>query len=432
MAAVIKDIIENSIAEEVDIKPGDILLSINGFTITDIIEYQFYTSEELLDIEIKKSNNEIWAIEIEKDYDEDLGLIFEGVIFDTIKSCKNKCAFCFIDQLPPLMRETLYIKDDDYRYSFLYGNFITLTNLDENDWEKIINLRLSPLYISVHSTNGEIREKLMNNKNAKKIKSDLERLKDANIQVHTQIVLCPGINDGEELIQTIDDLINLYPSVLSIGIVPVGLTGYRENLESLRPVSPKLANELIPLIEDYQKKNRKKYGSGLVYLADEFYIKADIDFPEAEYYDDFSQIENGIGLARILLDEFEELKKELPDTIAFKESSYIVTGESAQKVLEPLVFYLNQIDNIDVKLIPVKNNYFKGDVTVTGLLTGNDIIKAINGNHKGKRIILPDVVLKEGQILLDDTSLEDIEEKTGADIKIVDGSARDLIRAVLA
>ncbi|PKM77030.1 MAG: DUF512 domain-containing protein [Firmicutes bacterium HGW-Firmicutes-15] len=431
MAARIKEVGQSSIAEEMDIIPGDILLSINGNPINDIIDYQFYSQDDYLVVEIEKENREIWSLEIEKDFDEELGFHFAEPVFDRMKSCRNHCVFCFIDQLPPHMRKSLYLKDDDYRHSFLYGNFITLTNISEGDWQKIIEMRLSPLYVSVHCIQADLRKKMLGNQQAGSIKQDLQRLQEAGIEVHTQIVLCPGLNDGEALKETLEELAGLYPGVVSVGIVPVGLTGHRDKLPALSPVTEEQARQTIRTVEAYQQRFRKKWGLGLVYLADEFYLRAHFDLPEAEYYDDYCQIENGIGLARILQDEFAELEPSLPSAVS-KREAYIIIGQSAEKVFRELVLRLNRVQGLSVKLLPVENRFFGGGVTVTGLLTGNDIIETLGESYKGKRVIISEVLFREGQdVLLDDTLLEDIKKKSQADIRIADGSARSLIEAIL-
>jgi putative radical SAM enzyme (TIGR03279 family) len=274
MPALIVKVERSSIADDIGLAPGDTLISIDGKEINDILDYHFWVRSEQLELSIEKADGKIWTVEIEKDYDEDLGLEFEDLLFDRIKSCQNRCVFCFIDQLPRHMRKTLYIKDDDYRHSFLFGNFITLSNLREEDWEKIITMRLSPLYISVHALQPQVRSMLMGNQRAGRIRQDLLRLSQAGIQVHTQIVLCPGLNDGQVLEETIEGLAELYPSVSSIGIVPVGLTGHRSSLPELRTLNELEALSLIELIHSYQKRFRTQLGYGLVYGADEIYLKA--------------------------------------------------------------------------------------------------------------------------------------------------------------
>ncbi|MDD2586323.1 MAG: DUF512 domain-containing protein [Syntrophomonadaceae bacterium] len=431
MGVQVKDVLENSIAEEMGIAAGDILLTIDGKEINDILDYQFVSQDDYIELEIEKPDGELWSVKIERDYDEEIGLIFDGVVFDKLRRCKNRCLFCFVDQLPRNMRKTLYIKDDDYRYSFLFGNFITLTNLTEKDWQKITSMRLSPLYVSVHAMRPELRAKLLNNPQARNIKEDLLRLKNAGIELHTQVVLCPGINDGEMLVETINELGALYPSVQSIGIVPVGLTGHRGRLPELHPFNSAAAADVIHLIESYQEQFRRKYGRGIVYVADEFYIKAGIEIPGAEYYDDYCQIENGIGLSRVLLDEFVGIEKSLPLKVENREV-YIITGISGAPVLNIIAGRLNEINGLSVQVIPVKNQFFGGGVTVTGLLTGCDIIRELGEKYKGKTVIIPEVLLQQGtRMLLDDVHINDIKDKSKADIRIVDGTAESLVKEIL-
>ncbi len=431
MSAAITGVVPGSIAEEMAIEAGDTLLFINSQEIQDIIDYQFYSHDDFIVVEIEKTNGELWSLEIDKDWDEELGLLFDDVIFDKMRVCQNRCLFCFVDQLPPGMRKTLYIKDDDYRYSFLYGNFISLTNLKEKDWRKIINMHLSPLYVSVHCMDPELRVKILGSKRAASIREDLKRLLDAGIEIHTQIVLCPGINDGEILKQSIEELSSYYPTVQSVGIVPVGLTGHRLKLPQLQVVSSEQSRNLIEMVNKYQAEYRKVFRRGFVYLADEFFIKAGVGFPKAEYYDDYCQIENGIGLARIFLDEFRDLEKTLPKRVE-KREVFIITGVSAMMVLEPVVQRLNFINDLTVHVLPVENHYFGGNVSVTGLLTGKDILQVMKNNYQGKQVVIPEIIFKEGDdILLDNISLEELRQRSGAHIYTVDGSARSLVEAVL-
>lgn len=431
MSAPITGVIPGSIADEMALEAGDVLLLINGQEIQDIIDYQFYSQDDFIVVEVKKINGELWSLEIDKDWDEELGLLFDDVIFDKMRVCQNRCLFCFVDQLPPGMRKTLYIKDDDYRYSFLYGNFITLTNLEEKDWRKIIDMHLSPLYVSVHCTDPQLRVKILGSKRAASISDDLKRLLDAGIEIHTQIVLCPGINDGEILKQSIEELSSYYPTVQSVGIVPVGLTGHRLKLPQLQVVTLEQSRNLIELVNNYQAQYRNRFHSGFIYLADEFFIKAGVDFPAAEYYDDYCQIENGIGLARIFLDEFAQLEKSLPGQVK-KQEVFIITGVSAMMVLDPVVKRLNLIKGLTVHLVPVENYYFGGNVSVTGLLTGKDILQVMKNKYQGQKIIIPEIIFKQGDnILLDNISLEELRLKSGAQIHTVDGSARSLMETVL-
>ncbi len=428
---VIDKVTAGSISEQAGITAGDKLISINDLPICDMLDYQFLTSDDELTILIEKTDGEQWEIELEKDFDEDLGLQFNGFIFDKMKRCKNKCVFCFIDQLPEKMRATLYTKDDDYRYSFWYGNFITLTNLTESDWQKIIAMRLSPLYVSVHCMDPEIRAKMMNNPEAANIRAQLKRLSDADIMIHTQIVLCPGINDGEVLKDTIEQLAGMHPCVQSIGIVPVGLTGHRNKLADLRVFDLKEIRDIITLIDGYQARFREELGYGLVYLADEFYLAAGLSVPGDEYYDDYSQIENGIGLSRILLDDFSALEAQLPIEVPPRKV-FLLTGESALPIISRISRRLNEIAGLTVVVLPVKNSFFGGNVSVTGLLTGSDIIDCLGINYKGENIIIPEVVFKDGNdVLLDDVSIAEIGKITGAIFQTVDGSAQSLVDAIL-
>lgn len=432
MGAPIRAVVAASIAAEVGLEPGDVLLQINEQPIADILDYQFYSQEEQVILKVKKAGGEYWDVDIEKDFDEELGLVFEEVVFDRIKVCGNRCVFCFVDQLPARMRDTLYVKDDDYRYSFLFGNFITLTNLKESDWQKIETMRLSPLYVSVHTTSGKLRAQMMNNPQAAAINEHLSRLKRAGIEVHTQIVLCPGINDQAELERTIDDLRGYYPSVVSVGIVPVGLTGHREKLPAIQSVSAAQAAALIERANTWQEECRHKLGRGFVYLADEFYVKAARPIPPDDYYDDYSQIENGIGLIRFLLEDFDQEGKDLPQAVAPTEA-HLVTGRSAAPVMEQIAAQLNRIQGLSVQVVAVDNRYFGGGVSVTGLLTGSDIIKRLGNDFAGKRVVLPEIIFREGtSLLLDDVSLPEIQARSGADIRTADGSVRSLLDAILA
>lgn len=432
MTAPIHNIRAGSIAELMELEPGDWLLTINDHPINDILDYQFWSQDDYIVLEIEKQNKEIWTLEIEKEYDEDLGLEFADIIFDKIKLCQNRCLFCFVDQLPARMRPALYVKDDDYRHSFINGNFITLTNLTASDWQKIINMRLSPLYVSVHCTQGDLRRKMLKNPRAGNIREDLQRLRAAGIEVHTQIVLCPGWNDGPVLTDTINDLADLYPSVVSIGIVPVGLTAYRANLSPVAPVDAAMAVHTINMVNEFQDNFRRKWGKGLVYLADEFYLRAAREIPEADYYDDYCQLENGIGLSRVLLDEFVSLLDSLPDAVPPQEV-YLLTGQSGRVMLDGIVERLNKIEGLTVRLLPVTNRYFGGGVNVTGLLTGYDVAAALGKGCQHKKVIVSAVMFREGQeVLLDDISLQDLKDRTGADIRIADGSAQDLVKVILA
>lgn len=416
---VIAGIHKESLAEEIGLEIGDKIVSVNGQELMDIIDLSFAFAEEEIELLIEKANGEQELIEFDKEYDEELGIEFESAVFDDIRRCGNKCWFCFVDQIPSKMRASLSIKDDDYRMSFLYGNFVTLTNIREKDLQRIKQLHLSPLFISVHTTNGELRAQMLNNKRAANIMDQLKDLLYNDIQVHTQIVLCPGINDGDILDQTIQDLIDMGKSILSLAIVPVGLTKYRESCYPLTKFSKEQAKKVIGQVEKWQLIAREKFGKNFVYLGDEFYFLANQDIPNADYYDDFPQIENGVGLTRDFIDEWNAYQDK--DCNAYEEPIYldIVCGRSAEKVLSKLLFNFD-IKNLFIRVIPIENKFFGENITVTGLLTGQDIIeqlKSLPGNRDG--IIIPGVSLRKGEnVFLDDYHISDIEEVLGVKVQI--------------
>lgn len=428
----IEKVVPASIASELGIEAGDKLLAVNRRPVKDILEYQYYTSEEVVVLDIEKADGEVWSIEIEKEYDEDLGLVFSGAVFDRLRTCRNRCLFCFMDQLPSGVRKSLRTKDDDYRLSFLYGNFITLTNLDREDWEAIAALRLSPLYVSVHATDSRVRAFMLGNEKGGQIISDLNRLRDLGLQVHTQVVLCPGINDGEVLAETVSTLASFWPTVLSIGIVPVGLTRYREGLYPLQAVDKVKAQDVITRGQAWQRQFRAELGLGLVYLADEFFIKAEQDFPPNEYYDGYPQIENGIGMAREFLDRLTELDNDLPRELPERTRLTLVCGHGARLVLERAARRLNRIKGLEVAVMPVSNRFFGEEVTVTGLLTGQDIERALADSSDEKGIILiPDVVLREDHdYFLDDMTVGELMERSGKAIDVVEATADGLVNYV--
>lgn len=416
-SGIIVQVSPDSIADELGLEPGDRLLAVNGQEISDIIELSFMLADDNIELLIEKTTGEQEILEIEKDYDEDLGIEFESAVFDGVKRCGNKCIFCFVDQMPKNMRESLYIKDDDYRLSFLYGNFVTLTNISPNDMKRIRQLHLSPLYVSVHTTNGSLREKMLGSKQAGKIMTQIKQLIGSGIELHTQVVLCPGINDGKELEKTIQDLSALYPGVLSLAIVPVGLSRYRDNCYSLNMFSPEQANEIIKMVSNWQEKCRKETGRSFVYLADEFYLKANCEIPEYALYDDFPQLENGIGLVRNFLTEWQENDENITE---YQEPHYldVVCGISAVKVLQPL-FSTLLIPNLHIRVVPVENKFFGPNITVSGLLTGQDIINALTalpGPRTG--VIIPGVALRKGEtVFLDNITPESIAAKLGVPVR---------------
>lgn len=415
---IIANVVPDSIADELRIKPGDRLVSVNGQPLQDIIDLSFALADEYVELLIEKADGQEEAFEIEKDYDEDLGLEFESAVFDRVRQCANKCIFCFVDQMPQGMRESLYIKDDDYRLSFLYGNFVTMTNLGPKDIQRIKQLHLTPLYASVHTTNGELRAKMLNNKRAGNIMEQIKELIEAGVSLHAQIVLCPGVNDGEELDKTISDLYALYPDIMSLAVVPVGLTRYRENCYPLEAFTASQANDVISLVEKWQNKCRAEGDTTFVYLADEFYLAAGHNVPDYETYDDFPQLENGVGIVRNFLAEWEEEVKQLD--VGYEQPHYIdlVCGMSAAKVFRPLLDKLN-IPGLNVRLVPVENKFFGPHVTVTGLLTGQDIIdqlRTLQGPRTG--VIIPGIALRKGQpVFLDETTPENIAAELGTTVR---------------
>nr|WP_232199143.1 DUF512 domain-containing protein [Thermosinus carboxydivorans] len=414
---IIARVLPNSIASELELVPGDRLLAVNGKPVQDIIDLSFALAEETVELLVEKANGEQELIEIEKDYNEDLGIEFESAVFDQVRRCANRCIFCFVDQMPPGMRGSLYVKDDDYRLSFLYGNFITLTNLGPRDLERIRRFHLSPLYVSVHATDGDVRQKMLGNKRAGQIMQQLRDLIDAGVELHTQVVLCPNINDGLILEKTIADLAELYPHVLSLAIVPVGLTRFREGCYPLKSFTADQAAAIINTVHHWQRRFQQQWGTAFVYLADEFYLAAGHPIPEYDLYGDFPQLENGVGIVRAFLAEWE---KQTTDGAAYAEKHYIdvVCGVSAAKIIEPLLADL-KIPNLYTRVVAVENIFFGPSVTVTGLLTGQDILTALRrlpGPRTG--VIIPGVALRKGEaVFLDDLTPDKLAQELGTAVR---------------
>lgn len=436
LAGLIAGVTPGSIAEELGIEAGDKLLSINDCQLEDIIDYRFCSADEQLELEIEKADGRMEIIDLEKDADEDLGIIFCANVFDGIRHCQNHCLFCFVDQLPPRPRTSLLLKDDDYRMSFLEGNYITGTNLQEEEIERIERLRISPLYISVHSTDPELRSRLLGHRQAGRIMPLLRRLSKAKIDIHTQIVLCPGINDGQELDRTIEDLASLYPQVCSCAIVPVGLTKYQKHKE-LRLLNSREAASLINHISRKQEYFRKIFGTSFVFLADEIYLNAGLPFPEAEHYEDFCQLENGVGMAALFLQEWRDLAIDIPEKVEPCKLA-IISGKSGEQVLKHIMGDLERVQGLQVKLIGVANVFFGESVTVSGLLTGTCLIEALGENGKEaakfadyKRLLLPSCLLKFGEeLFLDSMSVSQLEKALGRKITVVEANAQGLFDAL--
>lgn len=400
MAAIVSSVEDGSIAEELEIEAGDELLSIDGQKMLDMIDYGFYCKSELLTLEIKKTNGEIEEIELEKDYDEDLGIVFESAVFDKIKPCLNKCIFCFVDQQPKGLRDTLYIKDDDYRLSYLQGTYITLTNLKDEDKQRISRMHLGPFYVSVHTTNPDLRVKMLRNPNASKIMENLNWFKDNEIPFHAQIVLCPDVNDGVELDRTLKDLSTLGENLLSVAIVPVGITQYRED-NILKQVTPEVAKQTIEIASKYKK----------VCCSDEFFLLAEKDIPSTDYYGNFCQLDDGVGAIRALIDDFDSY--ELPDELSEPLDFAFATSYAGKDAIEYVSKRLNRIKNIKTSVYPVKSNYWGQNITVAGLITSQDLINTIK-DIKSDYIVVPGVMLKPyTDSFLDGETLSHVEQITG-------------------
>ena len=425
MEHIVKNVLENSIAEELEIEPGDNILAVNDHPIEDIFDYQYLINDEYIELLVKKSDGEEWLLEIEKDYDEDLGIVFENSLMDNYKSCYNKCIFCFIDQNPKGMRDTIYFKDDDSRLSFLQGNYITLTNMKDEDIDRIINYHLAPINISVHTTNPQLRCSMLNNRFAGTILERIRKFYNAGIPMNGQIVLCKGINDGEELWRSISDLMEFVPVMESLSVVPVGLSDYRDGLFHLEPFDKEDACEVIDIIEHFQKKAYEKHGIHFVQASDEWYINAGRDFPEAERYDGFVQLENGVGMVRLMKEEFEqEFNAVQGDEREYEVS--IVTGVLVYDSIKILVDRMKEkFPNVKIHLYKIINDFFGHRITVTGLLTGGDMIKQLKGKPLGQRLILP------SNTLMADVTLDQFIEALQVDVCIVESSGADFIHSVI-
>ncbi len=441
---VIGKVLSGSIAEEMEIEAGDILCRINGKELEDIFDYQFLIEDDYLEVLIKKPDGEEWLLEIDKEADEDLGLVFENGLMDEYRSCRNKCIFCFIDQMPPGMRETLYFKDDDSRLSFLQGNYVTLTNMSDHDIERIIHYHLSPINISFQTTNPQLRCKMLNNRFAGDALAKTDLLFEAGIVMNGQIVLCKGVNDGAELERSISDLIKYAPLLESVSIVPVGLSKYREGLYPLEPFSKEDAAEILKTVHKWQKHAYKKWGIHFVHASDEIYLLAEEALPEADNYDGYLQLENGVGMLRLLFDEFEEayegLKMRLdkdpvkacPVKVEGAAHFSLVTGQLAYPTIKQMAKRVESLfPGTRIDVYSIKNEFFGERITVTGLLTGQDIISQLQGKELGRRLMLPICLLRSGeQVLLDDMTVQDMEKALQVKIDIVKSSGQDFIDAL--
>ncbi|MEG2202319.1 MAG: DUF512 domain-containing protein [Christensenellaceae bacterium] len=410
MSNIVKKVNAEGIAQECGICVGDEVVSVNGDQIIDYIDYEYYMADEFITLLVKKTDGEELEIEIEKDAYEDLGIEFIDDGFRKKICCQNKCLFCFVDQMPKGRRKTLYVKDDDWRLSFLMGNYVTLTNITQKEIDRIISKHISPLYLSVHASDKKIRKFLFGRENAADTFEIMKIFAENGIQMHTQIVMCEGINDGQVLKQTLEELCGLFPNVLSVAVVPVGLTKYRENLYPLKPVSKENAVRTIEMIYGFQKQ-MLKYGTRFVFAADEMYIRAKLPLPEFDEYEEFIQIENGVGLVTKFLTEAQDALAEMVGGIPKFNRVNIATGADFYPFMCDLAQKIKQVFHIDIEVFEIKNTFFGDTITVTGLLTGRDIVKQLKGKLKNGVLLLSDVCFKENEHqMLDDMTLEEMEQ----------------------
>ncbi len=431
----VTSILHNSLAAHAGIRAGDILLSINQNAIRDVLDYRFYLTDTAVSLVLQREQEE-YTVHINKGEYDDIGLEFETPLMDQKHSCTNKCVFCFIDQLPPGMRDTLYFKDDDDRLSFLHGNYITMTNLSDADIDRIIKMHISPVNISVHTTNPELRVKMMKNKHAGRVLSYLQRLSDAGIALCTQIVLCKGLNDGKELTRTMHDLAAYYPALRSCAIVPVGLTKYRDKLEPLEPFSPDAAADVIRQVETFGEQCLAAYGSRLFFCADEFYIRAGLPLPKEEHYEGYPQIENGVGMLTSLETEFNfELSylDELLSDFKAPRTVSVATGAAAYGLIKRLSDQLcKQVPDLTVHVYRIKNRFFGESVTVAGLLTGKDLAEQLDGKALGDELLFSASMLRaDGEVFLDDMTPDELSNRLQVPVSPVKSDGRALICALL-
>ena len=428
----ISRVLPGSIAEELEIEPGDVLLTVNDQPIEDVFDYHYYTNEEYLTVLIRKPDGEEWELEIEKEFEEDLGIEFESSLMDEYRSCRNKCIFCFIDQMPPGMRKTLYFKDDDSRLSFLQGNYVTLTNMSDHDIDRIIRYHLGPINISFQTTNPELRCKMLNNRFAGDVFPKIRRLADAGIEMNGQIVLCRGVNDKEELERSIRDMATYLPSLRSVSVVPVGLSKYRDGLYPLEPFDAVSAAEVIDTIEAWQKKIYPVYGVHFIHASDEWYLLANRPLPEEERYDGYLQLENGVGMLRLL---YEEVKAEV-ETMEMDASWHrvlsLATGRLAALYMEKLGAMIREkLPNVTLQVYEIRNDFFGERITVSGLITAQDLIAQLKDQELGEELLLPCNMLRSGEdVFLDDLTVADVEKALQTKLRIVESDGCDFVRAV--
>ena len=432
MEHIISSVAPGSIAQEMGIEPGDRLLEVNGKSPEDVFDYRYLMNEEEILVLIRKVNGEEWELEIEKEYEDDLGIEFENGLMDDYRSCRNKCIFCFIDQVPKGMRSTLYFKNDDSRLSFLQGNYLTLTNMSEHDIDRIIQYKLSPINISFQTMNPELRCKMLHNRFAGEIFDKVKRLKDAGIIMNGQIVLCRGVNDGAELERSIRELTAYMPQLESVSVVPVGLTRYRDGLYPLEPFTKEDACEVLDLIHGWQEKLYKEWGNHFIHAGDEWYILAERPIPEEKTYDGYLQLENGVGMVRLLDEEVAQTLAGMTGDDR-KIHRTIATGELAAPFLRKHVESVRKkYPNVDIQVLAIKNEFFGGKITVAGLITGTDLISQLKGKDLGDRLLLTNHMLKSGEpVFLDDVTVDDVQNALQIKVSIVESSGADFVSSLI-
>lgn len=434
--ARITKVLPDSIAAEIGFEAGDAIVAINGTRPRDLIDYQFLCADEVLELEVLDTTGKTHSLEIEKDYDQDLGLEFETALFDGLIQCNNRCPFCFIDQQPPGKRTSLYLKDDDYRLSFLYGSYLTLTNLPEREWQRIEQMRLSPLYVSVHATEAEVRIRLLKNPRAGQILQQLKWFQKRRLQIHAQVVVCPGINDGKHLEQTLKDLTSFHtgevPAVASVAVVPVGLTRFRPPEDELTPVTKEKAKEVISQVQRLSRQFRQQFASSVVWLADEWFLIAGEQLPSESEYEEYPQIDNGVGSIQLFLKQFATVAAELLPPKVYPQRKFTwVVGNAVEKAFQPILKRLNFVEGLEVNMRALCSDYWGQTISVTGLLTGHDLLLNLEGQDLGDGILLPNVMLKNGELVfLDDLSIEELAGRLNTKIIPVAG-VEDLIKTCI-
>ena len=433
--AVVSSVLPGSIGAELGFQPGDRLVAINGTRPRDLIDLQWLCTEEELVLDVEDPDGTLHRVSLEKDPDDGLGLSFTEALFDGLRQCSNRCPFCFIDQQPPGRRQSLYLKDDDFRLSFLYGSYLTLTNLTSGDWERIERQRLSPLFVSVHATEPELRRRLLQNERAGAILDQLAWFRQRRLQIHAQVVVCPGLNDGEALVRTLADLAAFaggdWPTVLSVAVVPVGLTRFRPPDDGLRQVDPALADATIATVEPLQRQLEERLGSRWVWLSDEWYLLAGKPLPPRGSYEDLPQQENGVGSIRAFLESMDGATRRLPPRLPRPQALSWVVGSLVGPSLEPAVQRLRQVQGLDLRLIALPSPYWGQPQVVTGLLTGADLVAGLQGRDLGERLLLPAVTLRRGEpVFLDDMTLDDLRRRLPVPVDVV-GGADEIVAACL-